>query len=330
MEEWIKQLPKLDLHCHLDGSVSMDTMETLLKKQGITMPWEELQNALEVSEDCPNLTQYLKKFDLPLKCLQAEEALRLAAFDLLKNAAAENVKYIEVRFAPSAHQREGLNLRQILESVLEGIKVAESQFSIKASVIVCAMRHETMENNLKMLGCSREYLGEGVCALDLAGDEITYPTKHHAELFLKAKELSMPFTIHSGECGSSDNVKDAINLGAKRIGHGIAMCKDASIMKLCSDKRIGIEMCPTSNLQTKAVMNWIEYPLSQFLEQGILATINTDNRTVSNTNMTKELIKVYNNLQLDRDIICQLLKNAVDIAFADDAIKNGLLKEMRL
>ncbi|MGB8451939.1 MAG: adenosine deaminase [Anaerocolumna sp.] len=281
-----------------------------------------------VSEDCTSLKEYLQKFNLPLQCLQTEKGLKLAASDLLKSAAAENVKYLEVRFAPMSSITGGLNCSQVIESVLKGITEAERQWDIKASVIVCAMRHYSLEMNLLMLRCAREYLGEGVCALDLAGDELAFPTSGQRELFQLAKRLDMPFTIHSGECGSVLNVKEAMELGAKRMGHGIALKEDISLMGECRDKRIGIELCPTSNFQTKAVTGWEEYPLQQFLDEGLLTTVNTDNRTVSNTTVTKELFKLSEKLGLEKDIIQQLLQNSVEISFAADYIKHRLFKEM--
>lgn len=328
-KEWLQQLPKLDLHCHLDGSMSLKTVSSLLKEQGITIPESQLQYELQVSDDCISLTEYLKRFDLPIQCLQTERGLKQAASDLLKGVAAENVKYLEVRFAPMSSTQGGLNCHQVIESVLAGIAEAEQLCDSQASVIVCAMRHHSVEKNIKMLRCAREYLGKGICALDLAGDESTYPTWEQRELFQLARQLDVPFTIHSGECGSIENVQEAIAMGATRIGHGIALQKDKSLMNLCREKRIGIEMCPTSNFQTKAVNSWREYPLQLFLENGLLATINTDNRTVSNTSVTKELLTVSENIGLEKDIILQLLQNSVEISFADDNIKHRLFNEMR-
>lgn len=328
-QEWLQQLPKVDLHCHLDGSMNYETVSSLLEDQGIAISEKQLQKELQVSDDCTSLAEYLQKFDLPLQCLQTEKGLKQAAIDLLKSAAAENVKYLEVRFAPMFSISGGLSCNKVIESVLNGIIQAEKQWDIQASVIVCAMRHYSMDMNLEMLRCAREYLGEGVCALDLAGDEGTFPTSEHKELFHMAKRLDMPFTIHSGECGSLENVKEAIELGAKRMGHGIALQKDISLMRKCRDKKIGIELCPTSNFQTKAVNSWDEYPLQMFLKSDLLATINTDNRTVSNTSVTKELFKVCENIGLEKDIIKKLLQNSVEISFAADHIKHRLLKEMR-
>jgi adenosine deaminase len=329
-QDWLLKLPKIDLHCHLDGSMSLELVSSLLEEQGISLQHNQLQKELQVEENCPNLLEYLQKFDLPLSCIQTEKGLKLATLDLLKNAALENVKYLEVRFAPMSSMEKGLNCSQVIESVLWGIKEGEAQSGIKASVIVCAMRHYSLEMNLNMLRCAREYLGEGICALDLAGDEFAFPTREYKQLFALAKRLDMPFTIHSGECGSVSNVREAIELGAKRLGHGIALKKDNYLISECREKRIGIEMCPTSNFQTKAVQSREEYPLRQFLGEGLLATINTDNRTVSNTTVTKEFLSLWENTGLEEESIIKLLHNSVDISFASDQVKHELLKEMRI
>ena len=323
------ELPKLDLHCHLDGSMRPQTVRTLLAEQGIFMPEEALQKELQVSIDCTSLTEYLQRFDIPIQCLQTGRGLKLAVFDLLGNAARENVRYLEVRFAPMFCLEKGLTCGQVIESVLAGIAQAQEKWNIHASVIVCAMRHHSVETNLQMIHCAREYLGQGVCALDLAGDESSFPTREQRELFRAAKQLDMPFTIHSGECGSVENVREAIELGAKRLGHGIALQQDTGLMELCRKSRIGIEMCPTSNFQTKAISSWEEYPLERFLDEGLLATINTDNRTVSDTTVTKELFKVSERLGFERERIVQLQRNAIEISFAEDGLKHRLLTETK-
>lgn len=332
--EWLKSLPKLDLHCHLDGSMSPEIIEYLLKdgdleKDGEKLSTEQIRQRLQVPYDNKSLAQYLEKFDLPISCIQNEKGLELAAYDLLKNAAEENVKYIEVRFAPMISVNDHISTSQVIEAVLLGIKKAEAEFSIKGQVIVCAMRNFSLKSNIAMLKVARNYLGEGVCALDLAGDEAAYPTKEQAELFLKAKSLEMPYTIHSGETGSLENVKVAIELGAKRLGHGIALKKDNNLMKEVREKRIGIEMCPTSNLQTKAVDGWNDYPLNDFLNQGLLVSINTDNRTISNTTNTKEFLQISESMRINEEEINKLIKNSIEISFADYGTKHDLFKLLK-
>ena len=317
----IEQLPKLDLHCHLDGSLTKAMIERHLGKK-VT------GEALTVSQDCRSLTEYLEKFDLPLQCLQDEKGLEEGAYTFVEEIAKEKVAYIEVRFAPMLSVHENLSCRQVIEAVRKGMERGKEDFQVHYGIIVCAMRNHSEEQNLAMLKCAREYLGEGVCALDLAGDESAYPTACFRNIFQEAKRLGMPYTIHSGETGNLENVREAWELGAARIGHGIALKKDPELMKAYAKTGIGVEMCPTSNFQTKAVQTWQDYPLRQFLDAGIKVSVNTDNRTVSGTTMTQELAKVYEQYGRDEELIFTLLKNAADTAF-DTEIKEIFEKKWK-
>ena len=166
-----------------------------------------------------------------------------------------------------------------------------------------------------MIRTAREYLGNGVCAADLAGAEAIYPMSEFMELFGQAKKLGMPFTIHAGECGNVQNILDSVEAGALRIGHGIAMRGNSEVQKMIREKGIGVEMCPISNLQTKAVESESQYPLREFLDNGIKVTINTDNRTVSNTTMTKELQFIQEHYRITDEEIRLMMRYAVDTAF---------------
>lgn len=166
-----------------------------------------------------------------------------------------------------------------------------------------------------MIRTAREYLGNGVCAADLAGAEAIYPMSEFMELFGQAKKLGMPFTIHAGECGNVQNILDSVEAGALRIGHGIAMRGNSEVQKIIREKGIGVEMCPISNLQTKAVESESQYPLREFLDNGIKVTINTDNRTVSNTTMIKELQFIQEHYRITDEEIRLMMRNSVDTAF---------------
>ena len=252
-------------------------------------------------------------------------------------AAKENVKYLEVRFAPSFSTNEGLSIEQIIESVREGLLQAEAEADIRTGIIVCGMRNLSMETNLDMLHHARELYGAGVTAgvvaCDLAGDEKAYPTAQFAEFFHEAKKLGMPFTIHSGECGSTENLKTAIELGAKRLGHGIAMAKDSALIKYCAKAKIGVELCPTSNLQTKAVQSMAEYPFMQFYEAGVPLSVNTDNRTVSGTDCTMEFAFLKETYHLTdeqaEEIFGKIYRDSVETAFTSDDVKQELLEKTK-
>ena len=319
---------RVELHCHLDGSLNIDFVDEMLRKQGIIIERKELEEKLKVRPDCISLTEYLEKFDLPLLCLQTKEGLERAAYELVRDVANDNVAYIEVRFAPMLSTNNGLTCEEVIESVIRGLKSGETEFGVYASAIVCAMRHHSLEQNMEMLRAAKQFVGKGVCALDLAGDESAFPTSLFRELFIQAKEWGIPFTIHSGECGSVDNIREAIELGAGRLGHGIALEKSPELRRLCKEKRIGIEMCPTSNLQTKAVDNLDSYPLKQFLEEGLLVSVHTDNRTVSGTTMEQEEALVKERLQISEEMWLQCTKNAIKTAFASDEIKNELMRRI--
>ena len=318
----LKELPKIELHCHLDGSLSRPFIE---KRLGRTVRPEELS----VSENCTSLNEYLEKFDLPGRCIMDEEGLSGAAYDLLSQMNEENVCYAEIRFAPLLSETKKMDSRKVIEAVISGMEQGKKDFGIEYGVIVCAMRHHSAEDNMRMIKTAREYLGSGVCAADLAGAEALYPMSEFMDIFTETKKMGMPFTLHAGECGNPQNVIDSINVGAGRIGHGIAMRGNQEIRKMVKKAGIGIEMCPISNLQTKSVNSMAEYPMREFLDAGLKVSVNTDNRTVSNTSLTKELEFIQKNYGIRDEEILQMMKNAIDTAFADDSIKDKICKMLK-
>lgn len=315
-------IPKVELHCHLDGSLPVQIVSELLGR-------EVQESEMQVSEDCRNLAEYLEKFDLPLQCLQTEKGLRKASKAFLMNLQKDNVQYVEVRFAPLLSVNEHLNCRQVLQSVIEGLEEAKKECNIFYNVIACAMRHHSEEKSLEMMKVAREFLGEGLCAVDLAGNEAAFPMENFMGLFTEAKKLGLPFTIHAGECGRVENVIEAIECGAKRIGHGIALRGHQDGIALCKDRGIGIEMCPISNLQTKAVQYPSEYPIREFLDAGLLVTINTDNRTVSNSSLQKEMEFIQKQYGITDRELMQMTENAIEVAFAEDAVKAELWRRLK-
>lgn len=319
MQNKMLQLPKIDLHCHLDGSLSLGLVRSILNRE---VQLEELQAA----PDCKSLAEYLEKFDLPLQCMQTAEGLRKCGYDFISQAAGENVKYIEVRFAPQFSTNEKLNCSDVIENVICGLEEGKKAHGVDYRVITCAMRHLPYEENYRMLCAAKEFLGKGVCAADLAGDEAAFLTTEFKELFESAKKLGMPYTLHAGECGNAQNIVTSIELGAKRIGHGIAMSGREDVKALCREKKIGVEMCPISNLQTKAVLDGRAYPMREFLDAGLLVTFNTDNRTVSNTTLTKEIMHVQEAYGITDEEIIQMQKNAIEVAFVDEDVKANMRK----
>lgn len=312
----IENLKKYDLHCHLDGSLRAVTIQKLARELGRELPDEaELAGLLQVQPDCRSLKEYLMKFDLPLSCLVTRESFRTAVREVIRDASLENTVYMEIRFAPLLSVHEQLSVREIIEGALAGMEEAAAQYHVDCGLILCGMRHMDPDENAGLVKTAREYLDAGVCAVDLAGDEASFPVRGQAKMFETARRLGMPFTIHAGECGSAESIWDALDLGAMRIGHGIAAHKDERLMEYCSGHRICFEMCPTSNLQTHAVDSMEEYPFLQFLEAGIPVTVNTDNRAVSNTTITKELKLLEKYYKLTYSDMEQLMEHAKEAAF---------------
>lgn len=314
--------PKIDLHCHLDGSLTLKSMSEIL---GRTIH----KNEIQVSDDCTSLAEYLQKFDLPIASIQTKEGLKKAAKEFLLELQKDYVKYVEARFAPSSSCSERLSCGQVMEAVLDGLKEAHEECGILYQVIACNMRHLDEETNFRMMKECREFLGEGLCAIDLAGDEAGFPNGMFENLFMEAKKLDYPYTIHAGECGSVQSVLDAVELGAKRIGHGIAMMKNPDVQKLLASKRIGVEMCPISNYQTKALVQTDVYPIREFAKMGVLATINTDNRTVSGTSITREMEFLNERFGISEEELYQYQMNAIDVAFCDDSMKHEIWKSLK-
>ena len=320
------KLPKIDLHCHLDGSLSLGTINKLIKLENLEIDTNNLEEKLRVDDSCTDLAMYLQKFELPLKLLKTPKSFEIAVYDLLKEVASENMIYTEIRFAPFLSATTTKEAKEIVGSAIIGLNKAKEDFGIEANLILCCMRHQDEETNLKVLDVANEFLNKGVCAIDIAGDEARFPMSLFENIFNKAKEEHIPFTIHAGETGSFENVKQAVKFGAKRIGHGIAIMNDKEALELCLENKIGIEMCPTSNRQTRAIDDMKDYPYGYFMEKGLLVTLNTDNRTVSNTTINKEidLLSFYGEVDY-----MKCLENAVEVSFASDEVKVKLREKIR-
>ncbi len=327
---WLKKLPKIELHCHLDGSIPISTLKKLCYMENISIPENEdaFRKLIEVNDDCKSLLEYLKAFDLPLKCLKTEKAFFIASYETAVQASKEGVRYLELRFSPLLSEHQNLSSEKIIEACISGLKKAYADTGIIANLILCGMRHFSEKDNLRILELAKKYLNIGVCGVDLAGDEAGFNNELFEGYFRKAYLQNIPFTIHSGECGRKKNIELAIKYGAKRIGHGIAMQGDKELQKEVIKNGIGIEMCPSSNLQTKAALSFNEYPFNEFFEQGVNISINTDNRTVTNTSIIKELKISQKYFNLSKSDIVTLMEQSLKVSFANADIKKILMNEL--
>ena len=322
----------IDLHLHLDGSLTTEEILFLAKEQKIELPANnlaELRPLLVALENCKNLNEYLKRFDIPLQVLQTKIAIEYAVESLLVRLYQEKIKYAEIRFAPQLHMQKGLSQKEIVRAAISGMKKAQAVLAneISAQLILCLMRGKGNETeNEETLKVAKYFLHAGVCAVDLAGAEALYPTAGYRNVFRQAQDMELPFTIHAGEADGAESIKNAIAFGAARIGHGVRAVEDDELMKILAETKIPLELCPTSNIQTRIFTDLREYPIRKFLERGICATINTDNKTVSDTSIREEFEKLKLAVNLTREEEITLLKNAAQASFLDAAAQERLIE----
>ncbi|MGM0125574.1 adenosine deaminase [Enterococcus sp. AZ194] len=327
MSDFFYRAPKIELHCHLDGSITPAVIKKMidLSSSQLEITEEELLKKVRAPEKCQNLTEYLSCFPLVTSVLNTRTALKLALRDVMDQAAKENILYQEIRFSPKYLSTDDFSMEEVVESLVQAKSEVEADFSVSIGLIVCCMRGHEEATNLEVIRLAKKYQAYGIVGIDLAGNEIKYPTKDYQKLFSYAETVGLPYTIHAGETGNIENVRYALEFGAKRIGHGIALAKDRSLMKIAETKEVILEMCPVCNIQTGASANWLAYPTSEFDEMGIKYCFNTDNRTVSNTTLTREFTEIdqYKQTMNESKVKNQTLQ-AVDYLFLAEAEKQKL------
>ncbi|HGC7539334.1 TPA: adenosine deaminase [Streptococcus agalactiae] len=327
----LKELAKAELHCHLDGSLSLPAIRKLANMADIILPSsdKELRKYVIAPAQTESLVDYLKTFEFIRPLLQTKEALRFAAYDVARQAALENVIYIEIRFAPELSMDKGLTASDTVLAVLEGLADAQKEFNIVARALVCGMRqssHKTTKNIIKHIV---DLAPKGLVGFDFAGDEFSYPTDSLVDLIQEVKRSGYPMTLHAGECGCAKHIADSLNLGIKRMGHVTALTGQRDLIKRFVEEDAVAEMCLTSNLQTKAASSIQSFPYQELYDAGGKITINTDNRTVSDTNLTKEysLFVTYFGTKIEDFLVFN--QNAVKASFTSDSEKDTLLHKLQ-
>ncbi len=296
--EIIKRLPKVELHCHLDGSLRPESILDIALKDKVELPsfnLDELSSFLKIGMNRGSLDDYLKRFDITLSVMQTPESLTRFSYELIEDVAAENVRYIEVRYSPILHQENGMSLDMAIDSVKKGLRKGERDFGVKARIIICGIRSISPEISLKLADLAVKYKNKGVVGFDLAGSEENFPAKKHKKAFYQIRNNNVNSTIHAGESFGPESIHQAIHYcGANRIGHGTKLRQDKNLMQYVNDHRIPLEICLTSNWQTKSVKSLKHHPIKYYYNQGIRVTLNTDNRLMSDTTLSKEFMLAHN------------------------------------
>jgi adenosine deaminase len=327
----LRRWPKAELHVHLDGALRPATMLELARAQGIRLPADtpdELAKAMLV-RDAKNLEEYLEKYTITLSVLQTAAALERVAYEFVVDKAAENVRYVEVRYSPLLH-RPALTLAQAIEAPLAGIRRASAETGTKVGLIVCAMRTKSPAESLELAQVAAEYHSAGVTAFDLAGAERGFPARDHRAAFAYAAAHGMACTCHAGEGDGPHSIDQALHeCGAQRIGHGTRLLEDTTLLDEVVQRRIPLEMCLTSNVHTHVVASVAEHPFKRYFQQGVVVTLNTDGPLTDGITLTDEYFLAHAVLGLAPDDLARVVLNACESAFLPEYEKVALVSRVQ-
>jgi adenosine deaminase len=323
-----KSLPKIDLHLHLDGAIRVRTIVELGEELGIKLPTydpKKLATLVQVNRDCRSLTDFLKRFDTFYPILPFAKTQERIAYELCKDCRRDNVIYFEARFAPALATSLSFTMEDAVVTALEGFRRGQRDFGIRCGMILCCYRSISVQENIATVKLAHKYRDRGVIGIDLAGDENHFAAAPHAEAFALARKLEIPITIHAGEGGKPENIREAIfTHGATRIGHGVSLQRDLELLKAVRDRGIVFEICLTSNLQTCTVPSLAAHPFKKFLDEKVRVTLNTDDPAVSNITLSGEFEMAAREFQLKPAEIRELLVNAANAAFGEKSLRRDL------
>jgi len=330
--EVIKKLPKAELHCHLDGSLRVDTILRLALDQGIKLPSNNkapLESILMVEDNIGSLENYLKKFDIILSVLQTSNSLTIIAYELAMDCWKDGVRYLEVRYCPELHTKNGMSLSDTVEAVKLGLEQAEKECRIITGIIICSLRNMSPVHSLELSKLAVKYKNNGVVGFDLAGIEENFPAKKHKEAFYLILNNNINTTIHAGEAFGPQSIHQAIHVcGAHRIGHGTRVHEDKDLLNYINNHRIPLEICLTSNIHTKAVSSISKHPFKHYMNEKVRVTLNTDNRLISNTSLSNEYEIAINNFNLNENEIRTIIVNGFKSAFLPHNKRRELIREV--
>lgn len=328
----LERLPKAELHCHLDGSVRPATMLDLARDYGVAMPVDDAEALAEfmLVRDARGLEEYLARFDITLSVMRTAEALERIAYELAEDAAREGVRYLEVRYSPVLHVGDGVTLEEAVEAPLRGLAQAERDHDIVARVIVCGLRHLSPATSLELARLAVGYRRDGVVGFDLAGGEAGNPAGAHAAAFRLAHEHELACTCHAGEGDGAASVREAVHACcAQRIGHATRLIEDPSLTQYVNDRRIALEICLTSNVQTRATTSYASHPLRTYFDAGLNVVLNTDNRLMSGVTLVDEYAHAAHAFDFTLTELARLALNGFESAFLPHDERSRLVARAR-
>ena len=325
---------RIELHIHLDGSLNIDWAYKASLRQKIIPADSTFEEYYEMlyKRNFMTRSESIKKFELVCDILQTRADLFDAAYRLTETMAKRGIIYAEIRFASQQHTKRGLTQKEALQAVIDGAKAAEMNFpTIQTGIINCLMHKGDSaafndDENRETIQVTRELLGKGAVGLDLAGYENNCDFKEYAPYFRLAKELGIPFTVHAGEMGIAEHVKDALDFGADRIGHGVNAADDPELLEELVKRQIPLEVCVTSNI--KDTLDYANHPVRKLIRSGAKVTLNTDNMIFAKTDLANEHAQLEM-IGITENELKQCTYNAVDAAFLDEKTKTELREKLR-
>jgi adenosine deaminase len=328
----LRQLPKAELHCHLDGSLRPETMLELAQAYGVSMPRHdpaELAAYMHV-DDARNLEEYLERFAITLSVMQHADAIERIAYELAVDAWRDGVWYVEARYCPLLNLERGMTPADTVDATLRGLARAERECGIVSRVVLCALRHLPPSASMEVAELAVAYRGRGVVAFDLAGGEAGNPARVHAEAFLHARMHDLACTCHAGEGAGADSVREAVHVcGCHRIGHATRLIEDAALTAFVNDRRIPLEICLTSNVQTRAVASYVEHPLRKYHDLGLPIVLCTDNRLMSATTLTDEYAHAASALGFGFGDLAEMAVRGFECAFLPYLEREAMARRAR-
>ena len=330
--EVLRAMPKAELHCHLDGSIRPSTLIELATEYGQPLPaaTPEALAAMMAAREVRDLEEYLRRFEITLSVMQTGEALGRIAYELVEDAAGDGVRYSEIRFCPALNARGALSLGDAVEAVLRGIALAERDHGTRARVIICALRSMPPAMSLELAELAVAYMGTGVVGFDLAGSERGNPAVVHAAAFDHARRAGLALTAHAGEAFGPESIRQAVfDLRADRIGHGTRLFEDPELARYVNDRRITLEICLTSNVQTHVVPGYGAHPLRAYFDHGMSVALGTDNRLISGTTLTDEYLHAARQLDFTLHELGELALESFASAFLPWELRRTLLEEAK-
>ena len=305
-------LPKVELHLHLDCSLSYQVVRQL--NSNITE--DQYRGSFIAPRRCSSLAEYLTRAPHAIRLMQSKDALRLVVEDMFEQLAADNIIYVELRYGPLLHLDEGLTPEEVVETVDRAVEECIRETGIEARLILCTLRHYTREQSLETARLVERAKGSHTVALDIAGDEAAYPLAPHKAAYDYAHERGLFVTAHAGEAAGAESVWETLReLAPSRIGHGIRSVEDPKLITHLKEQHIHLEVCPTSNVQTNVCKSLREHPVDRLYRGGISLSINTDSRTITDTTLSREYQELEQTFQWSREELLRCNLEAIRAAF---------------